>query len=886
MALFRNYDLIEPSKYIDHKNFENISFTDIIKRFYDVISSNIGRTSLIEHSIMLKLGYDFRKIKPFAIGMNVRDKHASIIKKLLRDDVIEVSKSSKDGTDHMVNDFCYLNSFTVRDLYPHHDIKEALDLLEGFKIFSTMYFTNGFWQISLVKSDRWKTAFTTSFGEKMYQYKVMPQCLTNSPATCQRLMEKILRNIPCVTVYLDDVIIGFKIIDQHKKDLIKVFEAIRAAKLTLNPKKCVIGSHIIDHNGIRVDTEKVVSIQSIKTPNTVKRFRRFLGISDPLYQVLKKNVKFYWGDSQELAFTKLKKSLTVAIVLTLPKENFDFTLKCNASNIDVGSVLMQNGHVIEYFSRKLTSTEQNYSTTQKELLAVLLSILKFRRYLLGRHFIVFTDHNPLVHLRISDKSPKELLRWIIKLEDFDYDIIYKPGKLNKVGDFLSRDSCEFSIKQINFNSINAVEIQDNQQFREILETGIVSQNNIYYRIKNIIIIKDRVIYVNKNDRNLILVSRKFIKAVICYYPNSLIFAHPGITKLFHLIRHKYFWPKMYQHIKDYVIDCVKCNTCKYRNHLYNKKLKIVETTYPNKLWQVDISGPFNETSKLNRYLLIMCDHFSGWCAAEPMQSISADNLNSLKERLSLKLCSTFNIDKLHSKPYCHNENGLVERFNRVICEKLRIMCNDTHDNWDNMIDYVLMGIRNTISSKNICTPAELIIGHTSFESHYDLNINRGICPSSYVNMIVRYGDNPAQRVKIKLFDSIVPKTAKYFRMLCTTGKFRNTKFFNVINSNMLVGGDFTHNDRNGNDSYNGGLFSDENFTLSHDIAGVVSMLSKGKDTNGSQFYITSKPLQTLDNINVVFGKVVENLSYIIYLSNISTNSNNVPIKDIIIVDCY
>ena len=287
----------------------------------------------------------------------------------------------------------------------------------------------------------------------------------NAPNSFQTLMSGVLRELSfkSVLVYIDDVLIYSRDFDSHLKDLSLVFQKLRQAGLTLEPSKCHFTvkqlkflGHVISKNGVEVDPEKTRIVSEFPVPRKQKQVRSFLGmanyyrrfiqnfskIASPLYALLKKDIPFKWTESCQNSFDKLKNALLSAPILSYPDPVKKFVLTCDASDIAIGYYLSQMStdnqeHVIAYGGKALTKEEKNYTTSEKELLAVLKGVEAYRPYLVGRNFTVYTDHRALVWLK-SAKHTGRLERWALKLQEYDFDIIHRPGKNNFVADALSR----------------------------------------------------------------------------------------------------------------------------------------------------------------------------------------------------------------------------------------------------------------------------------------------------------------------------------------------------------------------------------------------------------------------------------------------------------------
>lgn len=293
----------------------------------------------------------------------------------------------------------------------------------------------------------------------------MPMGLTMSPLTWQRTINTILSGLigHGVFVYLDDIIIYAKSKLEHDRILNAVMARIRDNKLQLKISKCNFYArefeflgHIISENGIRTNPKKVEAIKKFVTPKTVKKVQSFLGICNyyrrfvksyshvakPLTRLLKKDQPFIWTDLAQDAFDKLKDILAREVTLAFPDFSQTFYITTDASDYAIGGVISQgdlpNDRPICFFSRTLNEAQKRYSTTHKELLAMVESVREFRPYVWGRFFVMITDHKALCYLFNMKDCGSRLFRQKIELLDYNFKVIHRPGHLNTVADALSR----------------------------------------------------------------------------------------------------------------------------------------------------------------------------------------------------------------------------------------------------------------------------------------------------------------------------------------------------------------------------------------------------------------------------------------------------------------
>ncbi|CAL8993284.1 unnamed protein product [Prunus brigantina] len=338
-----------------------------------------------------------------------------------------------------------------------------LERLAGHSHYCFLDGFSGYNQIAIAPEDQEKTTFTCPFGT--FAYRRMPFGLCNAPATFQRCMMAIFSDMieRFIEVFMDDFSVFGSSFDDCLNHLSLVLKRCQETNLILNWEKChfmvkqgIVLGHAISSKGIEVDKAKIDLISSLPAPTSVKGVRSFLGhagfyrrfikdfskITRPLCNLLAKDSVFNFDKDCLDAFNTLKLELTSTPIIKAPDWSLPFELMCDASNYALGAVLGQRvnklPHVIYYASRTLNDAQLNYSTTEKELLAVIFALEKFRSYLVGSKVIVYSDHAALRYLLTKKDAKPRLLRWVLLLQEFDLEIRDKKGCENVVADHLSR----------------------------------------------------------------------------------------------------------------------------------------------------------------------------------------------------------------------------------------------------------------------------------------------------------------------------------------------------------------------------------------------------------------------------------------------------------------
>ena len=434
-----------------------------------------GQTKLVQHSVETEQHAPIKQAVR-RVPIHLRDESRQEVDKMLKSGIIEPSSSpwaspvvlvrKKDGTIRFCIDYRRLNQITKKDSYPLPRIDESLDSLGRARYFTTLDLASGYWQIALDDEAKEKSAFCTPQG--LFQFTVMPFGLTNAPATFQRLMERVLAGLQWQTclVYIDDIVLFSATIDDHLVQLQRVFDRLKDAGLKLKPKKCYLFrrkvkylGHVVSADGIETDPDKVSAVQNWPRPQNVRDVRSFVGFcsyyrrflpefaaeAKPLIKLTEKQVPFQWNDEQEQAWLKMKTLLTQSPILAYPHPGETFILDTDASDVGIGAVLSQeiNGEerVICYGSRVLTKQERRYCVTRRELLAVIHFVKVYRHYLVGKHFIVRSDHAALRWLKSFKEPEGQVARWLEVLDTYDYTLVHRPGVKHGNADAMSRGAC-------------------------------------------------------------------------------------------------------------------------------------------------------------------------------------------------------------------------------------------------------------------------------------------------------------------------------------------------------------------------------------------------------------------------------------------------------------
>ncbi|GMF50579.1 unnamed protein product [Phytophthora fragariaefolia] len=371
----------------------------------------------------------------------------------------------------MVHAFNKLNPATIpaSTPIPRNDVLQ--NNAAGCTVFSALDMVDGYYQLLMCESDIPLTAVSTPSG-MLWEWLVMPQGLSNAPATFNRLVTQLFRPMrPFVQTYFDDTFVhsraseGKTAVEAHLGHLREVRLCMRENHLYANINKCIFGADeilflgcFLGKDSVRADPEKVCAIAHWPVPTSQKDLRKWLGLANYLHKysanyaemarlltnLLKKDALWSWTSETEQAFEAIKNSLQSAPILALPDEDRPFSVVCDASDFAIGCALLQvdaedRERVVSFQSRQLKAAEKNYPVHDKELLAMKYALVKFREHLLGQKpFVIYTDHASLRTATSSPHLSQRMTRWLSFFAEYNFTVEYKPGKQNVLADALSR----------------------------------------------------------------------------------------------------------------------------------------------------------------------------------------------------------------------------------------------------------------------------------------------------------------------------------------------------------------------------------------------------------------------------------------------------------------
>ncbi|CAH8648714.1 unnamed protein product [Schistosoma haematobium] len=579
----------------------------------------------------------------------------------------------------------------------------------------------------------------------------MPFGLRNAAQTFQRFIDSIVRDLDFVHVYIDDLLIAPSNVDEHYQHLTLLFQRLSDNGIVVNPDKCELGKreiiflgHVIKQEGILPCEDKVQAIKEYNVPSSLKELKAFLSLVNfyrrfiphaaerlrPLTDLLRGNPRrLEMNDSARTAFTEIKMALAQAILLAHADPAATLSIAVDASDVAIGAVMQQNisgsWQPLEFFSRRLTTTETRYNAFGRELLAAYCAIKHSRHAVEGRQFILFTDHKPLtyvLHTKSDRYSPREC-RHLDYISQSTRDIRHIQGKSNCVADALSRiQTNAVTLPVLDLPAMAAAQANDPSCTKAPRSTSLQYQE---------------VPLATTSGTILCDTSTGLPRPIVPSAYRRLVFdalhglSHPGIAATLRPIAARYVWPSMNKDVRMWAKQCLQCQRSKVHRHV---AAPIGTFATPDARFDhvhLDIVGPLPPSHGYD-HILTCIDRFARWPEAIPITSITAetvahrfverwialygcpstvttDRVQQFESALFSSLTRLLGTERIRTTAYHPASNGLVERFHRQLKSALRAHEND---DWHETLPLVLLGIQTSLKADIQCSAAELVYGTT------------------------------------------------------------------------------------------------------------------------------------------------------------------------------
>ncbi|XP_020092846.1 uncharacterized protein LOC109713256 [Ananas comosus] len=738
----------------------------VLEQYKDVFEEPKGMppARVEDHKILLQPNTAPINVRPYRYSYEQKEEIEKQIRELLNNSIIQRSNSpfaspallvkKKDGSWRMCIDYRQLNKSTIKDKFPIPIIDDLLDELGGSKHFSKIDLRSGYHQIRMDPADVPKTAFRTHQGH--YEFRVMPFGLTNAPATFQAIMnctfEPYLRKF--ILVFFDDILVYSKSLEDHVKHLRITLEELRRNQLYAKRSKCYFGQdqveylgHIISAEGVATDPTKIEAMINWPTPKSVKELRGFLGltgyyrkfiqgygkISKPLTDLLRKD-QFCWSEESQLAFEELKTAMTTAPVLAMPNFDRSFTLEVDACDTGIGAVLSQDEKPIAYLSKAIGGKHLGLSTYEKEFLAILMALQKWKHYLSMRTFVIRTDHESLKYLLEQRVTTPMQQKGMMKLMGFDYTIQYRKGKENAAADALSRVTGEKGVTLAItaaipswVQEVTESYLGDPQCEKLICELPLQSTNQGDYSYHNELLRHKGKLYIGKSGH--------LREKVIDQMHNSALGGHSGIQNTYRRIKQHFYWPGLKKEVEEWVKGCATCAQNKVDGTPHAGLLQPLPI--PHQVWE-EVSMDFIEAlpksegkdaimvvvDRLTKYAhFVSLKHpFSAPVVARTFMDtiyklhgcpkrIVSDRDKIFTSQFWKELFQSMGTKLQMSSAYHPETDGQTERVNRCLETYLRCLCFQHPKKWHSWLALAEWWYNTSFHSSIGMTPYEALYGY-------------------------------------------------------------------------------------------------------------------------------------------------------------------------------
>jgi hypothetical protein len=705
---------------------------------------------------------------PRSAPIQLRDKIKAELERMEANDVIKRVHEPTDwvssityvlksnGSLRICLDPSDLNKSLKRGQHHIPTLEELTHKFSGAKFFSKLDARSGYWSIRLAESSQLLTTFNTPFGR--YCFKRLPFGLSISQDVFQAAMDDGLHDLPGIVSIADDIAVFGSTEEEHDANLRALMKRAQDINMVFNSEKCQIKcdkipffGNIYSKDGVQPDPKKVQAIIDLKPPTNVSELQSLLGFvtylalfipnlsehTTPLRKLLLKDNEFQWHHEQQKSFETLKKLICEANTLAYFDKTKPVTLQVDASQQALGAALTQEGKIIAYASKSLNPTEQRYANIDREMLACVFGAERFHTYIFGKHFTIESDHKPL---EIISKKPinaasARLQRMLLRLQRYDYNIVYRPGKEMTLPDSLSRMPSTADSKAINldvqichiqFSTPRLTELRSATREDPILNQlmsyalngfpatrrDMHSQTRLYWSFRDEISIDDGILL--KGTRIMIpaALTSKFLRDIHT--------GHLGITKCQQRAKSSVYWPNIDQDILEFVQSCEICQ--RNQASLPTEQLMPVASDLPNIPWHTLGTDIF--TLNGDNYIIIS-DYMSKFPIVEKLgndsssqkianitskyitlfgipHTIISDNGPQFTGKPYQSMIQQYGIAHVTSSPHHARSHGFIERAIRTAKATMK---KEPRAN-----DIALLALRTTPIGPQLPTPAELIFG--------------------------------------------------------------------------------------------------------------------------------------------------------------------------------
>ncbi|KAL4009484.1 hypothetical protein ACER0C_003336 [Sarotherodon galilaeus] len=670
----------------------------------------------------------------------------------------------KDGGLRPCIDYRGLNKVTIKNRHPLPLLSTALDSLSQACVFTKLDLRSAYNLVRIREGDEWKTAFITPNGH--WEYLVMPFGLCNSPAVFQHLINDVLRDMlgRWVFAYLDDILIYSRTEVDHVRHVRAVLSRLLEYQLFCKLEKCAFHQRstsflgfTISSDGLTMDPQKVQAVTQWPQPSSLKQLQSFLGFANfyrrfirnfstvvaPLTSLTKPaNLPkpFCLSPDAKQAFRELIQRFTTAPVLLHPDPTRDFVVEVDASDVGAGAILSQHGpdgklHPCCYFSRKFSPTQQRYGVGDRELLAIKWALEEWRHWLLGAKdpFLIWTDHQNLIHIRSAKQLNPRQARWALFFEPYNFHLAYRPGSKNAKADALSRQFAQDDLTS------DPGPILPSQRFAAPLRWPLEDS------------IRDALTAEPSppdTPAGRLYVPSRCRQEALLWAHSSPLSGHPGPDRTLQLLRRAFWWPSMTRDVREFVSACDTCARAK--SSTQPPAGDLCPLPVPGRPWShvgLDFVTGLPSVNGLDTILTVV-DRFSkavhlvalaGLPSARQTAELFLDHVVRLHgfpkdivsdrgpqftARFWKAFCRLIGASPCLSSGYHPQTNGQVERTNQQLGRFLRCFVSAQPSLWPRYLLWAELSHNLNVSSATGLSPFEVCHGlHPPIFSHQEAEVD-------------------------------------------------------------------------------------------------------------------------------------------------------------------
>ncbi|KAK4509772.1 uncharacterized protein ATC70_007074 [Mucor velutinosus] len=684
--------------------------------------------------------------------------------------LLVVPKRDKLGNvvDHRVClDVRLLNSILPPPYnFPIPLVKDIFENLSGMKYFGTTDLKDAYHRFPIEKESQFKCSFSFN-GQGYYFLKAcfglcqLPSqyqfTLSTLLAGLQQVRDESGRVVSTTQNFLDDIIIAGVDFEHYKVAVKTVIDRLTEAKLILQPSKChfmqrkvrLLG-FVVDEKGIRVDKSKCTNVANWPVPSTKKQVQQFMGlvnylrshipmiyrVAAPITDLIKdnKNVMKHWTNQHTECFEAIKKILQADLLINYPDFDKEFIIACDASLYGVAAVIYQEDDkgrhkYVGFISSTLSPAQRRWSTTKRELYAIVLALRKFQTYIYGRAFRVLTDHRALVYLHSQKVVNPMMAGWIETILDFTFEVVHLPGAMNIFPDLLSRlyPPVENESTQLIVEESEERSRERHEQNRKNRGAKNMIKKKRYSKDQAVNIFATQVIENAKEDLDYMTPPEEERDEIL---QEIHMFGHYGAQAIVRELHSQgLHWANVYEDAKRLVSSCPECQKHNIAKRGWHP-LKNVVSLQPMSHVSVDLGGPMTMTFDGYVYIMVVTDLCTKYVILRPLKSkeatsiarelikvfgdysfpiiMQSDHGGEFENHLLQAISENLGLQRNYSTPYAARGNGSAEASVKIVMNTLRKMCNSNAREWSDYLPIVQLCCNRYIKSKSMTSPFSLM----------------------------------------------------------------------------------------------------------------------------------------------------------------------------------